>query len=87
MNQHLRDCRTQRFLIESMQRKQDTLKIVKELLKRCKNHSERKDKLKIISQNGTMRFTNKRTDMICFMVNNIDMRYEWKDDKWVLELI
>ena len=87
MDQHLRDCRTQRFLLESMQRKQNNLKIVKELLKRCKNHSERKDKLKIISQNGTMRFTNKRTDMICFMVNNIDMRYEWKDDKWVLELI
>lgn len=87
MDQYLRDCRTQRFLIESMQRKQNTLKIVKELLKRCKNHSERKDKIKIISQNGTMRFTNKRTDMICFMVNNIDMRYEWKDDKWVLELI
>lgn len=87
MSQHTRDVRTQRFLIESMQRKQGTLRIVKELLKRCKNHSERKDKIKIVSENGTMKFTNKRTEMICFMVNGIDMRYEWKENQWVLELI
>ena len=87
MSQHTRDVRTQRFLIKSMQRKQGTLKIVKELLKRCKNHLERKDKIKIVSENGTIKFTNKRTEMICFMVNGIDMRYEWKDDKWALELI
>ena len=87
MSQHTRDVRTQRFLIESMQRKQGTLRIVRELLKRCKNHSERKDKIKIVSENGTMKFTNKRTEMIYFMVNGIDMRYEWKENQWALELI
>ncbi len=87
MNQHIRDTRTQRKLTKSYIRTTTTKDILKEILKRCKDHSERKEKIKQISQNGTIKFTNKRTEMICFCVNGIDFRYEWKDNKWVIEPI
>lgn len=44
MNQHIRDTRTQRKLTESYIRTTTTKDILKEILKRCKDHSEKKRK-------------------------------------------
>ena len=87
MNQHIRDTRTQRRSLESYARIIATKDSIKEILSQCKNHSERKRTLEQISQNGTIKFTNKKSEMICFNIDGIDFCYEWKNNKWVTEPI